>query len=195
MGRLVLITPAAERLVTLDQAKAHCRCQHDAENDLFVDWIKSAEAYCQSYTNRALLTSTYRWIDTGFPCKGKAIDFLISPVQQITGVDYVDAEGNAAALSSGDYQLEAHNMYSKLWEGVGTCWPSTQVGNVSAVTVELIAGYTSKELVPVQFKQAMLLIIGQWYANRSEIIVGTIVATPPIAANRLLDQVAAERYL
>lgn len=199
MGRLVLVTPATATLLSLEQAKLHCRCQHDAENDLFLEWIKSAEAYCREYTQRALLNSTYRWIGCEFPRDNYGVDapldLLISPVQSITSVSYVDADGEDQELDEDEYQLEAGVIAPKLWPGVDCSWPVTQAGNVSAVTVELQAGYTSLDLVPAQFKQAMRLIIGQWYKQREEIVMGTIVATPPIAAHRLLDQVLSERYV
>lgn len=194
MGRIDLITAASDRLVTLDQAKLHCRCQSNLENDSFIKWIAAAEEYCQAYTGRALLTSTWRWTGSEFPRRG-GLDLLISPIQSITLVTYVDAAGDEQTLDAADYQIEAQLIAPKLWPGVDSPWPVTQCRNIAAVKVNLIAGYTAKELVPAQFTQAMLLIIGQWYKQREEIVVGTIVNTPPLAAERLLDQVASRRYV
>lgn len=192
MPRLVLITPATERLLTLAQAKAHCRVQNDLEDELFTGWIKSAEDYCQSYTSRAMLTSTYRWIGSEFPTddagEDAAIDLGISPVQGIVSVGYVDESGDSQTLDAEDYQLDPQEIAPKLIPGVESSWPVTQSGNVSAVTVDFLAGYTSKALVPGQFSQAMLLIVGGWYKNRED-------QTIPEAANRLLDQVISERYV
>jgi uncharacterized phiE125 gp8 family phage protein len=190
MGRLVLVTPATSRLITLDQAKLHCRCQHEAENDLFVGWIKSAEAYCQSYTSMALLTSTWRWIGSEFPTlddEDAPIDLLIGPVQSISSVSYVDRNAVDQVLATDEYQLE-NGLVPKLYPGVDDTWPATQAGNVSAVTVQMIAGYTDANLVPAQFSQAILLIVGAHYMNRENPEI-------PQAANRLLDQVIAERYV
>jgi uncharacterized phiE125 gp8 family phage protein len=188
MSRLVLINPASERLLTLEQAKSHCKCQHDAENELFLDWIKSAEAYCQKYADRVLLTSTWRWISSQFPCTGKAIDLKIAPVQSISSVSYTNTAGTLVSLPAQDYQLEPDEFAPMLWEGVDASWPATQQGNVSAVTVELVAGFSSRDLVPLQFKQAMYLIIGDWYVHRDMTRIHQ-------EANHLLDQVAIERYV
>lgn len=188
MGRLVLITANASRLLTVAQAKAHCRCQNDAENDLFTGWIQAAFDYCQRYTSRAILTSTWQYIDCGFPADDEPIDLLISPVQSITSIEYVDTDADDQTLDDEDYQLDAQDIAPKIYVGPESSWPLTQLGKVSAVTVEFIAGYTSIALVPAQFGQAMLLIIGNWYKNREDPGI-------PAAANYLLDQLICERYV
>lgn len=188
MSRIVLVNPASERLLTLEQAKSHCKCQHDAENDLFLDWIKAAEAYCQKYSDRVLLTSTWQWIGSQFPESGKPIDLGISPVQSISSVIYTDTDGNQVTMAAEDYQLEPTEYAPMLWEGVEASWPATQDWNVSAVTVELVAGWTNRDLVPWQFKQAASLLIGEWYISRD-------MSRIPDAVHHLLDQVSMDRYV
>jgi len=192
MGRLVLISANNERLVTLDQAKKHCRCQNNLEDELFTGWIRSAEAYCQSYTSQAVLTSTWQWIGSEFPVDDDGnddfIDLGIGPVQSVNFISYVDADGDDQEMTEDEYQLDPQEIAPRIVPGIGQSWPATEDGNVSAVIVEFIAGYTSKDLCPAQFSQAMLLIIGGWYKNREDQSI-------PDAANRLLDQVLSERYV
>ena len=191
MGRTELITASTTRLLTLEQAKLHCRCQHDAENDLFHGWIKAAEAFCQQHTQRALLTSTWRWIGPEFPTlddEDAPIELGVSPIQSISSVTYFDTEGDEIELDAEDYQLEARIIAPRLYPGVDVSWPATQAGRIDAVTVEMVAGYTSLDLVPAQFTQAALLMIGEWYVNRETTQI-------PEAAIHLLNQVLSERYV
>jgi len=192
MPRVELVTPANSRLITLDQAKQHCRCQHDAENDLFTGWIKAAEDFVQDYTNRALMTSTWQWIGDCFPSDedgaDDAIDLIIGPVQSVASMTYTDVDGVEQTLDAEDYQFQAHPISPKLWPGVDSSWPWTQGEKIDAVRINLIAGYASAERVPARFSQAMLLLIGEWFEKREETSI-------PDAVYHLLDRLKAERYV
>ena len=55
----------------------------------------------------------------------------------------------------------------------GQSWPSLYPRD-DAVQIEYVAGYGAAASVPQVFKQAILLLVGHWYANRESSIVGTI---------------------
>ena len=189
MARVELVTPSSTRLLTVEQAKLHCRCQNNLEDSAFSDWIKSAEAYVQDYTRRALLSSTWQWIGEEFPTldgEDAPIDLLISPVQSIVSVTYSDENGDEQTLETDEWQLEG-GLVPKLYPGIVDEWPATEAGNVAAVTVVMTAGYASTDLVPAQFTQAMKLLVGEWFVNRD-------VTSIPAAVHALLDQVVSERY-
>jgi len=188
---LECINPASQSLLTVEQAKLHCRVQHSGEDAAFVDLIKAAEDFCRIHTSRVSLSSTWRLTLPCFP-EDDAIDLEISPVQSIVSVSYTDTDGDEQELE--DYQLEKSIIVPRLWPAVGESWPATEEGNRNAVVVEFLAGYDDISKVPAQFAQAMKLMVGQWFAYREEIIPGS-VTTPPIAAIRLLNQVKSERYV
>jgi len=49
------------------------------------------------------------------------------------------------------------------------------------------AGYGAKRSdVPEQARQAMLLMIGDWYSNRESVVVGTITSEVPNTAKALM---------
>ena len=49
-----------------------------------------------------------------------------------------------------------------------------------------IAGYGAAAAVPAAIKQAMLLLIGHWFANREAVNVGNIVTAMPLAVEALI---------
>jgi len=61
---------------------------------------------------------------------------------------------------------------------------------VSNVTVRFVSGYGLAAAVPTLLKQAMLLLIGHWYANRESVVMtgrGQIVAEMPQASTWIFD--------
>ena len=56
---LVITTPPAAEPLTLEEAKAHLRITHDADDDAINALISAAREMCESYTGLALITRGY----------------------------------------------------------------------------------------------------------------------------------------
>ena len=65
-------------------------------------------------------------------------------------------------------------------------WPSDVLDSVNGVAVEFVAGYADASAVPVTAKAAILLQIGEIYANREAVIVGSTPQVSPAVA-RLIN--------
>lgn len=150
--------------------------------------IKTARQMVETFTRRVLITQTW---DLKLDCfSGDLIRLPLPPLQSVSSINYVDANGVTPTLwAATKYIVDApagdHAERGRVTLAYGESWPVTRA-IANAVTVEFIAGYGEAGAVPLGIKQAMLLIIGHWYATREAVNVGNIVNEMPMSANALL---------
>lgn len=58
---LILVTPATEEPVSLDEARAHLRVAHDGDNVMIGSLITAAREVVELNTGRALAAADYAW--------------------------------------------------------------------------------------------------------------------------------------
>ncbi len=89
-------------------------------------------------------------------------------------------------MDPAEYVVDADSFPGAFYCAYGKTYPPTQ--NIyNAVTVRFVAGYANAGAVPQRIKQAMFLLIGHWYENRENSVVGTIVNKLPDAVDALLQ--------
>lgn len=114
------------------------------------------------------------------------------PVVSIESVIYRDRDGDDRTVPDGDYRLLADGtIYSERWPSVGS--------GPDGVRIRYVAGYPDREetpegggepvtvsTVPAPIRQAIQLLVGQWYDNREAVSVGAAPAAMPFAVEALL---------
>lgn len=166
---LKLITGSTP-IVTLAEAKRHCRVYHDDDDDYIQALVATATAWIDGkdgWLGRAIGTQTWDYVLDGFPGgagpKGGGIRIPLPPLQSVVSVEYVDpSTGLEAALEGGvDYETDAYSEPG--WVMPSTAgWPST-MNTINSVRIRFVAGYAA---VPAPIKHAVLLIVGHLYENR-----------------------------
>lgn len=156
---LTLITPPTEYPVTRTEAKTHCRIDGSDEDALVDGLIAAASEYVEQYTGRSLLGQTWKLTLDEF---SDSILLPRGPVQSAT-VKYYDASGVEQTASTDLYTLDAASDPAWIVRNDSETWPGT-LDAVNVVSVTFIAGY---ETVPVPIKQAILLLVAQWYDDRT----------------------------
>lgn len=154
----VLVVTAPESLVSLDEAKAHLRVTDNDENDLIEGYIAAACAW---------IDGPWGWLGQ---CIGKHVlevrsnvfsgfsRLPLGPVQRIVSVQYVGGDGVERTLDDGGFVLGDDALH----RAPGFTWPELR-GDANGVRVQYEAGF---EEVPKPVKQAVLLLVGQWFRNR-----------------------------
>lgn len=144
--------------VSLAEAKAHLRVDHDDQDDLITAQIKAATAYLDGYAGilgRALVTQTWRQDFAGFADR---LALPVSPVIAIVSVSYFDGGNVMQTLDASIYDLfaDARGVYLTLRPGQS--WPAA-LNRADAVSITFTAGFGAATDVPEPIRQAILLIV------------------------------------
>lgn len=183
-----LITAPALEPVTLEEAKAHLRVDGNDEDALIGALITTAVGYLDGWggiLGRALITQTWGETFDGFP-RGDVLRLRLAPVQSVTFIKYRDSANAEQTLSTTVYEgpfTDDLGVYVALREN--QVWPSTYERR-DAVSVQYVCGYGGQFDVPQQVRQAILLMIGDWYANRETFSFRSAVEMP-FSASALLS--------
>lgn len=198
--KLVLKTAPAREPVYVSDVQIHCRLDSTdpTENSLLEALITAARSHVEMITGRALITQTWQLLLDEWPATDR-IMLPKPPLQSVAAVTYVDSDDTTNTLDASTYDLElAHsvppvlNPYVSngyLVLGYGEDWPSDTLRPAAPITVEFVCGYGEAEAVPVAMKQAMLLLVGHWYENRTvlaETRFAASLAGAPFAVEALL---------
>jgi len=144
--------------VSLAEAKAHLRVDHDDQDDLITAQIKAATAYLDGWSGilgRALVTQTWRQDLAGFAAR---MPLPLSPVSAVVSVSFFDTSNVQQILDAGVYDLFADARGAYVARRSGQSWPAT-FRRADAVSIIFTAGYGAAADVPEPIRQAILLIV------------------------------------
>lgn len=173
----VTVAPTSEP-VTLAEAKLHLRVDGTDEDALITGLIATARDYVARYTGSFIAPCTLE-----VRCDTFA-DFTTAPILPlgaVTGVSYVATDGTSQILSSSVYEARSDGLTASIALKAGQSWPAIQTG--SRITVTATVGYVA---IPPAIKQAMLLLLGDWYRMRENTAMGAQVLEMPHAVTALL---------
>lgn len=175
--RVFVVTPP-DPVISLPEAKAHLRVRHDDEDTLIESYVAAATGHIdgphgwlgraigvQELEMRLPAFGTCGWIALPFP-----------PAVETVSIEYVDPNGDTAELEADTYGL-AGNMLRPAWPA---SFPSAAWRGAGGETVRIrwTAGY---EILPPAIRAAILLMVGDLYANRETTAAGISTASIPMS--------------
>lgn len=179
---VTVITPPAAEPLTLATAKAHLRVDFDDDDATIGTLITAARLYCERWCRRTFPLATLRYTADRFPGNCGAIRLPYPPLVSVSSIAYVDTGGVTQTLAASEYTVDAASQPGRIVPAYSKVWPTTR-GHIADVQVTYVAGYAS---VPATVQQAILLLVGHWYANREGVVTGTISTTVDLAVESLL---------
>lgn len=178
----------AEEPVTVAEAKAHARVDHSQGDTVFAQHIAAARRLVEAWTGLQLVTATWQQTEDCFPSGGDLeIRLKRNPVQSVSSVTYVDADGVTQTVSSSDYHLSTRQLIARLRPAYGKSWPAAR-DQMDAVTVTYIAGYGAASAVDPDAKQAIHFLVTHWWYNPETVLTsGAIPKDVPYGVRSLID--------
>lgn len=170
---LVQVTaPSAEPLL-LAETKQHLRVTGSDEDALLWRLIRTARLYLDGpdgVLNRALMTQTW---DMKIDCFRAKIMVPLPPLQSVSFVQYLDEAGDTQTLATSMYQVAGVDSRSQgyIVEAFEETWPDHRYVP-EAITIRFVAGYGSRNEVPHQLLEAMLMMVADMYENRETGVIG-----------------------
>lgn len=177
MGVVVITPPVPD--IDLELVKSHLRVEHDDDDVLIQAYISAACAYVdgpQGILGRAIWTQTLELRQNVF-CG--PIHLPYGPVAAVASIAYVDPYGAEQTLDDTGYVLRTGDIVGLTY---GASWPALR-GDAEGVRIQYVTG---EDEAPTAIVQALLLLIGHWYANRETVNVGNITSQLPLATQALL---------
>ena len=172
---LRLVTPPAFEPITLDDAKAHCRVDNDAQDLLLGSLIVAARACIEELTARKMAVQTWELLLDAFPWRDDvAIRLPLAPVREVVSITYIDEAGAEQTWEAAQYVVDSDTAPGRIFPAHDFCYPSTEE-RPNAVTVRFTVGYQDdidspspppEEDVPEPLRQAMLLKVQELYDGK-----------------------------
>lgn len=161
MSSLLLAAPAVEPL-SLDEAKAFLRVEHNDDDALISALIAASRIHVETETRRALITQSWRIVFDDWPECGR-LPVRPAPLRALTAARVYDVQGSAHVID-----LQAFVLELGASELAFMPWVLMQPTRIAAgVELDVMVGYSDTALnVPEPLRQAMRLLIAHWYENR-----------------------------
>jgi uncharacterized phiE125 gp8 family phage protein len=160
-------------MIDLPTAKAHLRVDGSDEDGLVTVYLAAAIGAIEKATSKYLTSHDVTQKFAGFRDCDQALRLWYGPVTDFPGptIAYDDVNGVEQSLTS--FRL-VEGVNALLLPAYGAHWPQAKCA-AGSVRVTYAAGYADNE-VPPELDQAVLLLVGHYYANREAAIADTRAA-------------------
>ena len=180
--RYAIVTPPTEEPLTVQDVIDQCQLGEIATDQKarVAAYITGARQLLERRLHRQFCTATWKLYLDEMPAEIAIQDKL--PVKSITHVKYYDGNGTLTTLTATtDYQTDvtSDQRPARIMPAYGTTWPTIRTDTYNAVEIQFVAGYGAAADVPQTIRNGMLLLVANWFENREQSIIGTIVNELP----------------
>jgi uncharacterized phiE125 gp8 family phage protein len=183
--------------LTLSDVKMHLRVVDDlvdanteqpysSDDATLAIYLQAAFEWVENETRQQLCNREYLLMLDGFPRRARGecdsesfrqISLPKPPLVCVDSVHYLDPQGNLQTLSPSTYIVDATTKPGRVVLAPGQSWPQTN-NATNCVRVCFTAGYGWGDNIPTLLEQAILLLAGDWYENREDIVAARISNIP-----------------
>lgn len=153
--------PAVEP-ITAAEAKAQMAVDGNDFDALLAIYIKAARQLVEAYTGQRLVTQTAVLRASSF---ADLVRLPTAPIASVSAVTYLDVAGDEQLLDPAVYEAILVGLEPHLRLKVGQSWPSVRPVS-DAVRIEALCGYGAGADVPETIRQAMLVTVAAFMADR-----------------------------
>lgn len=188
-------TPSTVQIITTAEAKTHLRVDFNDDDSYIDSLILAAQDVIENYCNIKIMNVEITqycdyWQDT--------FQLYFSPVQNsgkasINYIKYYDDSPTPVLQTWPQTEYIFDKFSAPMRIGLRDIdSPSNDYPDIAsqlkAIEIQYNVGYTNIADVPKGLKQACLILVGQWYENRQEAVVGRSVGRIPMTATYLMNR-------
>ena len=195
MARSVSITKNESQIVSTSEAKTHLRVSTSADDDYIQNLIFAATEQIEKYINCVILEAAcVQWCDTWTD----TLELYYSPLINsrsltVTHIKYYDDNDTLQTWDAANYVVDNVHTPARIGIKANLDYPTVSE-RIAPIIITYTSGYSSVSQVPADIKQAILIMVGQWYENRQVAVVGRSVGTIPMTAEYLIEKYKARTF-
>jgi len=195
MARSLTLTDSTIQVLTTSEAKQHLRVANNADDTYIDNLIFAATKMAESYCNIQIMKTDCIQISD---CWEDTFELYQSPVQNsgklsIESIKYYDGDNVRQIWHELNYIVDKSYTPARISLAPNKNYP-TIAKRLDSIEIKYQSGYEIVSEVPKLLKQAILILVGQWYENRQEAIVGRSVGTIPMTATYILDRYGIRNF-
>ncbi|MDO9414027.1 MAG: head-tail connector protein [Pseudolabrys sp.] len=177
MSSLLLTAPAVEPL-SLAEAKAFLRVEHNDDDDVIGALIAASRIHVEAQTRRALITQTWRITLDAWPEDGR-LKVAPAPLRELSATRVYDDGGVAHAVDAESFVVDSGGSALAF-----APWALPAPGRIVAgIELDVICGYGDAATdVPEPLRHALRLLVAHWYENRGLAALGAVTILPSTVA-------------
>lgn len=177
--------------VSVDEVRDMRGLTHSLDDAKIKRAIERASETVEGRVRRAMATATWRMKLDYWPCVTDAnpwgsIEVKRPPLQSVTSIAYLDADGVSQTWSSSNYIVDTDSEPGRISLAYGASWPTVRSVPLP-ITITYIAGYTSAELIPAVLHGPVAHLALHLLENPEPILTGTISSELPLHVQAMLD--------
>ena len=154
--------------VTLAGAKEFLRVDHEDEDALILDMIRAARERVEEMARLSLITRRRQLTTTRICTSGIYINH--GPVKAVHSVSIIEAGGAVVDIPISELRINLRASPVNVLVRKRELF-SDYAADGTALTIDFDAGYgNEKEQVPMQLRQAVLLLLAQHYEHREGVV-------------------------
>lgn len=188
MAGLVIAQASAATPVTVAEAKAFARIDHDVEDSLVEMLIKSSVKLIEDYIHGAVVAQSWDYFLDSWWCG--ELELPLPPLISVGSVAYYDVDGVEQVADASLYQVLTAGDRGRIKLAVGQSWPALECGRMGAVRIRFRAGYAEaadvEDDVPEPIREATLKLVAVKYKYRDE------APAQEFASAKLIDMILSE---
>jgi uncharacterized phiE125 gp8 family phage protein len=191
--KTLLVTSSTGNPITLEEIKDHLRIERGEtiDDDLLKNYRSAAVEMVENITNRKLMPQTWKLYLDDWPDK-EYIEMPYSPLRDVATTDilYTDSTRNTTTFNltgtSSSWALDTVSEPGRIVLDNNDDWPTDVLYQRNPIEIQFTCGYSASSNIPRSIKNAMLMMIGHFYENREDTMVGQELKYIPMASRALL---------
>lgn len=180
--------PPAELPVSIEEAKAQLKINHNLEDALLTMYIQTATYFAEKFTRRDIIQRTYVTYRDSFPVPSESEGYYYaglmpngsgqgntgfelrkSPLVSVTSVNYVDLDLAPQVVDPTVYYNTVERDYSEVLLNPDKAWPTDVANRMQAVNIEFVCGlFPDAASVAGDWKNAILQHVTLLYSDRGD---------------------------